>query len=63
MNCEQARERLGRYLYDETDAPERRRLEAHLHNCAGCRRELEIERRFVSALARRMREISEEVSQ
>jgi anti-sigma factor RsiW len=63
MTCEHAREGLGSYLYDEMDAPERRRLEAHMNSCPGCRRELETERRFVSALARKMREISEEVSQ
>lgn len=63
MNCEQTRKRLGGYLYDEINAPERRRLEAHLASCAGCRRELETERRFVSALARKMRGISEDVTQ
>jgi len=62
MNCEQARQRLGSYLYDELDAPERHWLEAHMDNCPGCQRELETERRFVSALARKMREISEGVS-
>jgi anti-sigma factor RsiW len=60
MTCEQARQRLGNYLYDDLDAPERGRLEAHLSFCPDCRRELETERRFVRALARRMREISEE---
>jgi anti-sigma factor RsiW len=59
MSCEQVRQRLGNYLYHDMDAPERRRLEAHLGFCPGCRRELETERRFVSALSRRMREISE----
>ena len=63
MTCEQARERFGRYLYEEMEAAELRRVEAHLTNCPGCRRELETERRFVSALARKMREISEDVSQ
>jgi anti-sigma factor RsiW len=62
MSCKQARERLGGYLYDEIDASERRRLEGHMNHCAGCRRELETERRFVSALARKMREISEGVN-
>jgi anti-sigma factor RsiW len=62
MICEQARQRLGSYLYDEINAPDRRRIEAHLANCPGCRRELETERRFVSALARKMREISEDVT-
>jgi anti-sigma factor RsiW len=62
MNCEQTRKRLGGYLYDEINAPDRRRLEAHLANCAGCRRELETEQRFVSALARKMRGISEDVT-
>lgn len=62
MSCEQARERLGRYLYDEIEAPERHRLENHVSHCAGCRQELETERRFVSALARKMREISEGVN-
>jgi anti-sigma factor RsiW len=63
MTCEQACERLGSYLYDEMDATERHRLEAHLSNCPACRRELETERRFVAALARKMREISEGVTQ
>jgi anti-sigma factor RsiW len=63
MTCEQTRQRLGSYLYDEMDAPERRRLESHVNNCSGCRRELETERRFVAALARRMREISEEADE
>jgi anti-sigma factor RsiW len=62
MNCEQTRERLGSYLYDEMKAPERRRLDAHLAECVGCRHELETERRFVSALARKMRDISEDVT-
>lgn len=62
MRCEYARERLGGYLYGEIHAPERRRLEAHLASCPGCRRELETERRFVSALARKMRGISEDVT-
>lgn len=62
MNSEQTRKRLGGYLYDEIQAPERRRLEAHLAGCAGCRRELDTERRFVSALARKMRGISEDVT-
>jgi anti-sigma factor RsiW len=62
MNCEQARERLGSYLYDEMNAAERRRLDAHLAGCVSCRQELETEQRFVSALARRMREISEDVT-
>ncbi len=63
MSCEQIRQRLGHYLYDDMDAPERQRLQAHLNGCAACRRELETERRFVSALARRMREISEEADE
>lgn len=62
MPCEHARERLGSYLYDEINAPERRRLETHLAHCPDCRRELETERRFVSALARKMRGISEDVT-
>ena len=62
MNCEQTRERLGSYLYDEMNAAERRRLDAHLTGCVSCRQELETERRFVSALARKMREISEDVT-
>jgi anti-sigma factor RsiW len=60
MTCEQTRQRLGSYLYHDMDAPERHRLEEHLSFCPGCRRELETEQRFVNALARRMREISEE---
>jgi anti-sigma factor RsiW len=63
MTCEQARERLGSYLYDEMAAPERRRLDVHISHCLDCRQELETERRFVAALARRMREISEEASE
>jgi anti-sigma factor RsiW len=54
---------LGSYLYADRDAPERRRLQAHLGHCPGCRRELETERRYVAALARRMREISEEADE
>jgi anti-sigma factor RsiW len=61
LSCDQARERLGGYLYDEIAAPERRQLEGHMNDCVGCRLELETERRFVSALARKMREISEGV--
>ena len=63
MTCEQARQRLGSYLYNEMDAAERRRMEAHMNHCQGCRRELETERRFVAALARKMREISEEADE
>lgn len=62
MRCEHARERFGSYLYDEINAPERSRLEAHLAHCPGCRRELETERRFMSALTRKMRGISEDVT-
>jgi hypothetical protein len=62
MSCDQAREEFGRYLYDEINLRERQQLESHVEACAGCRRELETEQRFVSALARRMREISEGVT-
>jgi anti-sigma factor RsiW len=62
MNYKQTRERLGSYLYNEMSAPERRGLDAHLAACVNCRHELETEQRFVSALARKMREISEDVT-
>jgi len=38
--CAEAAAGLPRYLDGEMDAPERRRLEAHLVSCAGCRAEL-----------------------
>jgi anti-sigma factor RsiW len=62
MTCDQTREKLGSYLYSEVGAQERRQLEAHMETCASCRRELETEQRFVNALVRRMREISEDVT-
>jgi anti-sigma factor RsiW len=37
--CEE-RERLIGYVYDECDETERRAIEAHLEQCAGCRREI-----------------------
>jgi anti-sigma factor RsiW len=46
MNCHQTRELLPVYLDNELGEPRHGRLEAHLHGCAACRRELEEARDF-----------------
>lgn len=39
-DCESLRERMMEVLYDEADAPTRRRLQEHLQACEGCRDEM-----------------------
>lgn len=46
MNCETARMELSLFLYGELSFDEEELLEQHLEGCAGCRRELERERRM-----------------
>jgi hypothetical protein len=49
MRCEQAQDQLSDYLDQALSAPERQALDAHMAECADCRRELE-ELRLVTEL-------------
>lgn len=50
MKCEACRELLWAYLEQELQFKERAELEAHLAECADCRRELEMQREMIETL-------------
>src|SRR5262245_7278423 len=52
MSCDETRELLSAWLDEALDARERAAVDAHVHGCAECRRELERLRATVSLLAR-----------
>lgn len=49
--CEGHRQRFSEYLDDALDQAERDALEAHVAECAACRRELDVWRRTIGAVA------------
>lgn len=51
MNCETVREMLWAYLEKETTAEEAVKIEEHLHHCAECRAELELQKEMMETLA------------
>lgn len=53
MNCEAAGKLIPLYFYGELEPEEEDRLEAHLHECAACARQMETERAMAAALDRR----------
>jgi hypothetical protein len=53
MNCDLAGKSIPLYFYGELAPEEEDRLEAHLHECAACKREMEKQRALAAALDRR----------
>ena len=53
MNCESIVKLIPLYFYGELPSEEEDRLEQHLDGCAGCRRELELQRSIAVAADRR----------
>lgn len=53
MNCDSAGKLIPLYFYGELAPEEEDRLEAHLHECAACAREMEKQRALAAALDRR----------
>ncbi len=51
VECEGHRQRFSEYLDDALDQAERDALEAHVAECAACRRELDVWRRTIGAVA------------
>jgi len=57
MNCEPVSRDIALYLYGELAPEEEERLEAHVHGCADCQRELECQKRLQRALDEREMEV------
>ena len=53
MTCEDIKDRVLLYLYDELDEPQRDALEEHVDACDGCSAALENERQFLRSLSDR----------
>jgi hypothetical protein len=53
MNCDSAGKLIPLYFYGELAPEEEDRVEAHLHECAACAREMEKQRAVAAALDRR----------
>ncbi|MCZ6684250.1 MAG: anti-sigma factor [Planctomycetota bacterium] len=51
MGCERTRDRLGAYLDGELSAEDRRVVEAHVAECAGCQAELKTEHAIAAELS------------
>jgi hypothetical protein len=52
MNCDWVEKRIPLYFYGELPPAEEESVEAHLHGCAACAREMERQRRMAAALDR-----------
>jgi len=57
MTCDSVAKLIPLYSYGELSSEEEDRLEQHLHECAGCAREMERQRTLAAALDRRQAEI------
>jgi hypothetical protein len=53
MTCEDTKDRVLLYLYDELDEPRRDALEEHVDSCGACSAALENERQFLRSLSDR----------
>jgi anti-sigma factor RsiW len=61
MSCESVTNDVTLYLYGELSPEEEERLEAHVHVCESCRRELEAQKRLHRAMDRREVELPPEL--
>ena len=57
MTCDALRKRIPLYFYGELPAEEEDRLEAHLHGCTACAREMDRMALLAGALGRRQAEV------